>query len=400
MGEAGNAAKGLLAQSRDRLLLRGYIGGWSADQVVPGKGSKNIPMLRFAHDMVEADRRVDLAMLNKGFNAMHGYMAVTKAQGQFMGEEYSTIYWRWIVLPAQIARGVAARHGRHTLVAQIDKWVHDFLTINALGAWPHYDFKVGAHGGPKKQGKHIFGIPTASIGFSRAWVMNKGDDGKRGLDDSLSWGDATSHASWFAWMLRKIENNQLRGGDDWVAKLVEGFSKQYALRDPATPVSLVNAVFGGVFPADDVAALEHGPTKPVVIGRTNLGTWGVGEECYNAGSTSFMHVKRYSALKKAYLVDSIATPLKRSNHDHGVAILAPDFSEVELIADDGTVWSWDQGREYRGTHRVMLPGVPEWVVRLTKNGASVLTEEDEPTVVGGEKEPWYKSLWRKILGWF
>lgn len=406
MGDAGNAAKGLLYQSRDRRLLRGYIGGWNSEQVVTGAGSKNIPLLRFAHDMVEADRKVDMAKLNKGFNALHGYFAATKKHGHFMGEEYSTIYWRWIVIPIQIATEVARRHGRNTLVDQAEQWLRDFIVINSLGAWPTLVFKQSEYS--KTPGGKLFGIPTSAIGMARAWVMNKGDDNHRDIDDSMSWVDATSHAPWLAWMLGRAGINDLTGGDGWVDKVLNGFDRIYGVGSPLSAEDhddLYDAVFGGVFPAKLVDEIQYGPAKPMMIGRTTLGTWTVGEDSFTDGSTSFMHVKSFFAPPRAYEVESIANPLKRSNRDPGKAYVSGDFTEVVLKAADNTIWDWDKEKEVPGEVTVDLPGGELlWVVRIRKDSHMILhplnAPPPPPPVPVDDDLSFWERLWLKIKDWF
>lgn len=412
MGAAGNAAKGLLWQAQDPRLLRGYIGQWSKEQIVTGAGSKNIPMLRWAHDMVEADRRNDMKMLDKGFIALNGYLDATMKFGHFLGEEYSTIYWRWIVIPMQIVLEIAQKREWNHLLDRGDKWLQDFITINVLGAWPTMSFKQGEHS--KKEGVIITGIPTSSIGMARAWVMNKGDDGRRDVNDSMSWLNATSHAPWLAWMLGKFTIKQLAGGDNWVKKVLQGFHKQYSFVSPLslnTLEELSDAVFNGVFPTSAFKALTYGPSKPMMIGRTTLGTWTVGEDSFTDGSTSFMHVKMFDAKSRKYDVESIANPLKRSNRDPGQAIVSPDFREVVLKATDNTIWDWEKERELPGQVTVDLPrGDLLWVVRITKDTRMQLyplvttpTPPVTPPPSSGkdeDDEPWYKRLWRKIIDWF
>jgi hypothetical protein len=403
MGDAGNAAKGLLDQSRDRQLLRGYIGGWNSEQVVTGAGSKNIPLLRFAHDMVEADRKVDLTTLNRGFNALHGYFAACKKHGHFLGEEYSTIYWRWIVIPVQIVKEVAQRHGRHTIVSQADQWLRDFIVINALGAWPVLTYAQSDRA--KNPGRALYGMPTSSIGMARAWVMNKGDNNKRDIDDSMSWVDATSHAPWLAWMLGRGGIGQLTGGDNWVANVLKGFDEIYGIIPPLSQVDerdLFDAVYGGEFPYDLVSQIQYGPSKPMMIGRTTQGTWTVGEDSFTDGSTSFMHVKSFFADTSAYETDSIANPLKRSNRDPGKAFVSPDFTEVVLQAADNTIWDWDKEKEVPGEVTVDLPGGELlWVVRIRKDSHMVLhPQAPKPPVPVDDYLPWYKRLIQKIFSWF
>ena len=409
MGDAGNAAKGLLAQARNPRLLRGFIGGWNSDQIVTGAGSKNIPMLRWAHDMVEADRSGNTKILNKGFTALNGYLEATKKFGHFLGEEYSTIYWRWIVIPMQIVLEIAQKYGRDELLDRGDKWLQDFIVINSLGAWPILSFKQGEYS--KHEGAKINGMPTTTIGMARAWVMNKGDDNHRDIDDSMSWLNATSHAPWLAWMLGKFTIKQLDGGDGWVKNVLQGFAKQYSFVSPLSLGvldALDRAVFGGVFPTEAFNALEYGPARPMMIGRTSLGTWTVGEDSFTDGSTSFMHVKMFDAPSRKYDVESIANPLKRGNRDPGKALVSPDFREVVLQASDNTIWDWEKEREMPGQVTVDLPsGELIWVARITKDSRNQLyplTPVQPPPPPWPSPptndEPWYKKLWQKIIDWF
>lgn len=408
MGAAGNAAKGLLAQSQNAKLLRGYIGGWDKDQIVTGAGSKNIPMLRWAHDMVEADRKDDEKKLDKGFLALHGYLDATQKFGHFLGEEYSTIYWRWIVIPMQIVLEIAAKREWDYLLDRGDKWLQDFIVINALGAWPTLSFRQGEHS--KNPGQLITGMPTSSIGMARAWVMNKGDDGHRDVDDSMSWMNATSHAPWLAWMLGGFPINQLAGGDNWVRRVLQGFHKQYSFVSPLSLDTLQElnlAVYEGVFPTKVFSDLKYGPARPMMIGRTSLGTWTVGEDSFTDGSTSFMHVKIFNAPSRTYDVESIANPLKRGNRDPGTAIVSPDYLQVVLKADDNTIWDWEKEREVPGQVTVDLPnGKLNWVVRIAKDSRmrlypKTLTPPPPPTPnLPGDDDPWYKKLWQKIKDWF
>jgi hypothetical protein len=95
MGDADGAATGLRKLALDPKLQRQYIGGWNEDQIVTGAGSKNIPMLRFAHDLLLADRRNDIVQLERARVALRGYLGACKRFGHFLGEEYSTIYTWW-----------------------------------------------------------------------------------------------------------------------------------------------------------------------------------------------------------------------------------------------------------------------------------------------------------------
>jgi hypothetical protein len=95
------------------------------------------------------------------------------------------------------------------------------------------------------------------------------------------------------------------------------------------------------------------------------GTWCVGEESFQEGSTSFMHVKVLPFGSLSYRVYSVAHPLKRSNRDPATAVVADDFKSAVLTAKDGTVFDWPSLSEVEGTLTVpLLDGDPLWVVRV------------------------------------
>ena len=215
MGDAGQAAGGILLLVENPNKVRARSDKWDKDKIVSGAGSKNIPCLQFAHDLLLADRTNDQQSLNEAWDALGGYFAHGRVHGQFHGEEYSTIYWRWIVIPIWIAGVIAEKRGVAHIAQQVDQWLQDFITMNTLSALPETKYFQSEHA--KNPGQQLFGMPCAGIMGARSWVMNEGDDGHRDFDDSMSWVDATSHAPWLAWVLGKGTLAQLRGGDGWVA---------------------------------------------------------------------------------------------------------------------------------------------------------------------------------------
>jgi hypothetical protein len=51
------------------------------------------------------------------------YFAYARVHGHMLGEEYSTIYWRWIVVPIWIAGRIAKKRGVLNISQQVDKWL-------------------------------------------------------------------------------------------------------------------------------------------------------------------------------------------------------------------------------------------------------------------------------------
>jgi hypothetical protein len=350
VGDAGQASGGIL------LLVEN-------PNKVRARSESNIPVLRFTHDLLLADRTNDKPSLNEAWEALDGYFAHCRVKGQFSGEEYSTIYWRWIVIPIWICGRIAEKRGVAHIAAQVDQWLQDFILLNTLSALPSTKY-FGSKWSSSRD-KQLFGVPCASIMGARSWVFNEGDDGKRGWDDSMSWVDATSHAPWLAWVLGRGTLAQLTGGDGWVRKVTQGVVKIYGDRpvlDANSSLELNTALTHGSYPSNLIDVMEYGPTKPMVIGRMTNGTWCVGEGSYHEGSTSFMHVKILPFGSLSYRYYSIAHPLKRSNKDPGVAYISDDFKRCELVAYDGTVFDWDSKSEVPGSLKVdLLDGDPVWV---------------------------------------
>jgi hypothetical protein len=83
-----------------------------------------------------ADRTNDHHSLDVAWSALNGYFADARVRGQFHGEEYSTIYWRWCTIPIYIAGRIAEKRGVAHIVAQVDQWLQDFILINTLAALP------------------------------------------------------------------------------------------------------------------------------------------------------------------------------------------------------------------------------------------------------------------------
>jgi hypothetical protein len=373
-------------------------GGWDKKKIVSGSGSKNIPLLDFAHDLLLADRTNDQKDLNEAWNALGGYFAHGRVRSHFHGEEYSTIYWRWIVIPVWIAGRIAEKRGRADMVVQVDKWLQDFITLNALAALPSTHYVASEHS--KYPGRNLFGMPCAGIMGARSWIFNKGDDGKRTWDDSMSWVDATSHAPWLAWVLGRAGVNELTGGDHWVARVTRGVVNIYGPREVLNPnaaLELNTALNNGSYPANLVDAMEYGPSKPMVIGRTTKGTWCLGERSFTSGSTSFMHCKVLPSNTLSYKVYGIAHPLKRSNQDPATAVLSPDFRSAVITADDGTVFDWATKKEVKGTLTVpLLDGDFLWVVRVAAGSKPVRLDRtqngDDDTQNGHGWCDWFTDL--------
>lgn len=405
MGDEVAATKGLSVLASDQNKVRKYFDDWNDDQIIGGSGSKNIPLLKFAHDLVVADRKNDSAMLDKCRAAYRGYFAACRKHGHFLGEEYSTIYWRWIVTPVWLARCVARKRGWVEGVVEADKWLTDFVVICSLAAWPtlhYYESKYG-----KTPHKLVFGIPCTVIGLARSWVFNKGADGVRTWDDSMSWVDATNHAPWLAWVLGKAPMHKLGGGDGWTREMWIKFSAIYS--DVVKPVitdavkqELLMALDHNMYPQKLVDELQYGPTKPIVIGKTANGVWCVGERCFTDGSTSFMHSKVLLSNELSYHVYGIANPVKRTNPHHGSAIFPAGWRSAQLIADDGMVVDMEQQKMVKGTVDIYLPfGEIFWVVRLVRGKAAErLDKTPEPQPDDGDDSGgWFRRLIRKIVSW-
>jgi hypothetical protein len=354
---------------------------WDRERIIPGAGSKNHGTLKFTHDLLISDRTNDNAALNEAWIALDGYLNVAKDKCHFHGEEYSTIYWRWIILPIWISGRVARKRGRADLADRIDKWVQDFVVINALSALNSLHYIGSEYGGA--DGKVFKGMPCSSILMARSWVCNDGPSGYRTIEAGLTWGDAPNHAPWLAWVLGRWGSNQVVG---WVGGVVRATEKLYGKRDvlSASVRAALNAtVNDGVYPEALVEALEHGPWKPMVVCRTASGTWCVGERSFTSGSTSFMHCKVLPSSTLSYEMFGIATPLKRTNNDPGKAVLAEDMRSCTLIADDGTVWDWNQEKERPGTLLVpLLDGEILWAVRLQAGKKPVRLDAQ-----GGQEPP-------------
>jgi hypothetical protein len=397
MGDAGQAAGGILLLVENPNKVRARSDKWNADHIV-GSGSKNIPVLQFAHDLLLADRTNDADSLERAWTALNGYFAYARVHGHMLGEEYSTIYWRWIVVPIWIAGRIAKKRGVLNISQQVDKWLQDFVTVCALASLPELKYFQSEHA--KNPGDQLFGMPCAAIMGARSWVYNDGDDNKRDWGDSMSWVDATSHAPWLSWALQKTSVNQLTGGDKWVAKVSRGITKIYGVSpviDTSVAGVLNEAVYNGVYPAGLVESMEYGPTKPMVVGRMTNGTWCVGERSFTSGSTSFMHCKVLPFGSLSYRVYGVAHPLKRSNKDDATATLSADFKSCELVADDGTVFDWATLKEVEGTLRVpLLDGDPMWVVRIAAGQKPERLDaqsgpDDDQNGDGGWCD-WYKRL--------
>ena len=411
MGDAAGASKQLVKLAKQPSVLLPLHGGWDEDKIIPKAGSKNIPMLRWANDVVMFDRSGNLNKLDKAFTALSGYFDHAKKHGQFHGEEYSTIYWRWIVLPVWIGWLVATKRGHLTTADKAAKWLTDYVTHCVLGTF--YTQGDWYYGGVKTEkdiyvskrknwGKRFPGVPTATQGFSRSWVFNKGNNNQREIEDGMSWVDGFNHAVWLSWVLG-YHNHQWVGAQpsasDFVGPLVKGFSNQYpnggflsnftALKDMYTT---------GTLNRDLVQKLEYGPTFPIIYGRNTGGSFAVGTKSYNDGSTCFMHARTYMS-DRYYRVYGVANPFKRSNSTPSTAESKDNWQSYTMYTSEGKVWDWIKRKMVAGTKTIHLPtGEWDWLVSVGPGGKSTIFEPSKPVII--DDKTWWQKLIDLLFGWF
>lgn len=415
MGDAAAASKQLVKLAQQPSVLLPLKKGWDEGKIIPAKGSKNIPLLRWANDVVMYDRTGNVNGLNRCFKALSGYFEHAKKYGQFHGEEYSTIYWRWIVLPVWIGWLIATKRG-HNVASDAAKWLADYVTHCILGTF--YTQGDWYYGGCRTDNdiyvsqrkwwsKRLPGVPTSTLGFSRSWVFNKGNDNTRDLTDGMSWVDGANHAVWLSWVLGFHASPQWVGAQgtasDFVGPIVKGFSKQYPNSGFVSSIAALKDMYtSGTLNRDLVENLQYGPTFPIVYGRNTGGSFAVGTKSFNDGSTCFMHARTYMS-DRYYRVYGAANPFKRSNSTPSTAESTNNWQSFTMYARDGKVWDWWKMKMVAGTKEIPLPtGEWSWLISVGPGGKSTIFEPSKPPTNGGgsTSDPWYIKLYKLILSWF
>jgi hypothetical protein len=350
--------------------LKKYKGGWAADYIT-GNGSKNIPLLKIAADAVLADQRNDLGMLLKIAQAVRGYLAHAQKSGAFHGEEFSTIYSRWILVPLIAIWNVLNKND-----LDVAKELHLFLrSVTSLAALSAGHGRSFHH---HKGTKWVDATPYTIFGGSRSWVRGKGDDNKRGNDDSIVWHDADSACELID-LLLNIEQFD-KSGNHFVWDTMNSLRKRYNTWNPLTSgeqaVIRKLVIFTGS-KQDVESVLEYVREYPVhpsqgeiIFLRDASGNAAtVYTDGYNYGSTSFMQLKDFSFETKRFFTLGVANPNKRSNAEDSKAIVydADDLWYAEVTAEDRTIFDLDSNKEVK-TPNIRVPlsvHSADWLYRVS-----------------------------------
>jgi hypothetical protein len=374
MGDAGNAAHAIVEYLEAGKAHQGYIAGWDLVDILPAKGSKNIPLLRAAADLIRASYTNDKAMLAKEEVAWIGYCS----GGLCHGEDISTIYLRWIAMPILVAHRVFLHHGRVKGADSTRKWLRSLCAILALSAGGSKSFKNSKHS--KHPGQASGVSPITAIVGARSWCSAKRNGSRRtnGVANNLQWIDGQPMSEWLEWALQMRGPNKVGGGDGWTGDVLRGLEKRFPASHFLTNeevLDLRQTLSGVFYAATSVASMiQHLPRATgnatlTIVRRTN-GGFSFWDKSFHDGSTPFAHAKVF---RNGWMeVHSTADPTKRTNSHAAVSNWNRDSDTLVLIPDNGESWSWDQNKMVPGNVQVPLPGgAPLWVVTVGPTGVRV-----------------------------
>ena len=346
MGDAGNAAWALA----DTLAGKGkdYVGHWG-DETIVGKGSKNIPWLRIATDAVLAVRYNSVAKINAIERAVNGFLSQVMKKGAFHGEEFSTIYTRWILLPMIVVYFALVKMNKIETAQKLRLHIRSITVLAVLSAGK--SSTVGHHKGKKGL---IHATPYTLFAGSRSWVYGKGDDNKRTLEDEIVWHDASSTLELIDWIIGR--NKFQTQGDGWIYKTTRALEKWIGKDIHILTYQEQGMLYSHIdysFDKTSFNALLNmwrewpvGPQRGdvVIVRGVDGAAFTAYTASYNAGSTSFMQFKDYSPKTNKFITMGVADPRKRTNAEESSAQVYDKPNGkwyVNVMASDNTIWVED-----------------------------------------------------------
>jgi hypothetical protein len=394
-GDAGRGAWGLLNALHGK--QKDYVGGWRSDYIV-GSGSKNIPWLNIAIDAVMAVYYQSVAKINAIEKAVNGFLEYSRNAGAFHGEEFSTIYTRWILLPMIVVYFALSRMDRHETARKLRLHIRSIVVLAVVSAGKAR--RVKHH----KDGKGlIHATPYTLFAGSRSWVYGKGDDNKRTLEDDVVWHDASSTLELIDWIIGR--NQFQRQGDGWVFNVTEAlekWAKPLILTSASQRASVLTAAEKGKLVAHIDYGFDRGdfndllnlwrewPVGPargdVVIVRSVAGAALTAyTQSYNTGSTSFMQWKDYDPRDEKFFALGVADPRKRSNSEDSTAAVydkKDGYWYVNTKAKDGTIWIESKDVDLDNLESATaVHGAFEYALYANKEGGLAILYPD------GQQEP-------------
>jgi hypothetical protein len=343
-GDAGRGAKGLLNALQGK--LKDYTGGWNTEHVV-GAGSKNIPWLNIATDAVVAVRHNSAAKINAIEQAVKGFLVRSRTRGAFHGEEFSTIYTRWILVPMVVVWWALGRLGKQETADDLRLHIRSIVTLAVISAGKARRFKRHHKG----DGKPIHATPYTLFAGSRSWVYGK-VDGKRTLDGEIVWHDASSTLELVDFLIGRNTFDRLAEGFVW--DVINAWTKLMGPNVQSVLTAAEKTVFNehidhGFNKTQFEMLLQYwhewpvGPQRgDIVIVRDVKGAaLTVYQESYNTGSTSFMQWKEYCPTREKFFTMGVADPRRRTNSEGSTATVYDKPNGgwyVDVVAKDGTIW--------------------------------------------------------------
>lgn len=229
-GTAGFKAERLIQALLGRDLNRS--GGWNDEDILGSSSSKNIPWLGVAHDYAVALHTGDGQTISTIQEALWNLMTDihSGSKSLFSGEEFSTTYSRWILVPmsclAILIRHYASSEEEMELAGYLSDTVGTVAWIACISAGQGSSYvKPVWSKQPGQRVKRV--VPSTVWGGSRSWAAGK--KGKKRHSDGkwhpVSWTDCHVMCSW---LYEAIEPHgdlrKVKGDNDWTGDVYKALA--------------------------------------------------------------------------------------------------------------------------------------------------------------------------------
>ena len=245
MGTAGDKSRLLVAALDGR--THKYTGGWNRENVVGGHSSKNIPWLGIATDLAIAARTHDQQTFNVAHDAIQGYMdqVIGKQHGPFTGEEFSTTYARWIMIPMHVCAEILKRSHdeihRDTAGDLFDMlYAIAFFAVMSAGGFRKFKCSPVS----KNPGKLVQEVIPATLwGGARSWASGKKNGSRRekGKWRQIQWADGTPMNSWLYHAIFTLDMRRVQGDNNWISDVYKAMYRM--LMADTVPFNVVQRRF-------------------------------------------------------------------------------------------------------------------------------------------------------------
>jgi hypothetical protein len=315
-----------------------YVRNWG-ESIVGGHSSKNIPWLGAAVDALLAWKWQDQQMLGQVLGEARRNLS--QYHDPMRGEEFSSIYSRWIVIPVDVIRHVARAAGDEETFIAASNWLRGIISWQALNSSNGQSYRRSSW--CKDSGKTLSNLVRGTgWGGSRSWSSGKTNGSRKtnGLWNNIVWGDTQTMNEWLAATLNWRLSSTVGGDGDWVAKIYRGMEKHL----PEVPRILRGNDVGTlsiVASADVLSPITIGAIKQAISWAKPYAPTGVAVNCvrtktgsctwwsnsFHNGSTGTMLVKSLGWLDSKMYIYGGTEPSRTNRH----------ALHTEMMPDD--VWA-------------------------------------------------------------